>query len=87
MTTTMTTIDAKEKFTELLNHIIHSKERVILTRRGKEVVAIVSIEDLQFLENTQDKEDLRLAIDALKDAKSFGTTTLAKLKEEMGLIK
>jgi prevent-host-death family protein len=82
MTTTMTTIDAKEKFTDLINHVSHSKERVILTRRGKEVVAMVPLEDLLFLEATQDKHDLREASDALKEAKN-GSVTLEKLKEEL----
>jgi antitoxin Phd len=84
MTTTMTTLDAKEKFTELLNHVNHTKERVLLVRRGKEIAALVSIEDLQFLETTQDKHDLHEAIDALKEAKNTGTITLEQLKEEIG---
>jgi prevent-host-death family protein len=84
MTTTMTTIDAKEKFTDLINHVSHSKERVILTRRGKEVVAMVSLEDLQFLEATQDKHDLTEASDAFKETKSVGSITLEQLKDDLG---
>ena len=84
MTTTMRTIDAKEKFTELLNHIIETKERVILTRRGAGIVAIVPLEDLQFLETTQDKHDLQEAIDALQEAKANGIISLSQLKEEVG---
>ena len=84
MTTTMTTIDAKENFTDLLNHVSHTKERVILVRRGKDVAAVVPLEDLQFLESTQDKHDLQEAIDALKEAKNSGTITLEQLKEEVG---
>jgi len=84
MTTAMTTIDAKEKFVELINHIIHTKERVVLTRRGKEVAAIVSLEDLQLLEAIRDKSDLHEAIDAFKEAKNVGTITLEKLKAEIG---
>lgn len=84
MTTTMRTIDAKEKLTELLNHILETKERVILTRRGSGIAAIVSLEDLQFLEATQDKHDLQEAIDALQEAKTSGSITLAQLKEEVG---
>lgn len=84
MTTTMTTADAKEKFTELLNHVALQKQRVVLTRRGKEVAALVPIEDLQLLTNTQDKHDLREAMDALKESKTEGTITLEELKEELG---
>jgi prevent-host-death family protein len=84
MTTTMTTVDAKEKFTDLLNHVAHTKERVIIVRRGKEIAALVPLEDLRFLETTQNKEDLREAIDALKEVKNIGSITLEKLKEEIG---
>jgi prevent-host-death family protein len=84
MTTTMSTIDAKEKFTDLVNHVAHSKERVILVRRGKELVALVPLEDLQLLEAAQDKHDLREAIDALKEAKNIGSVTLDQLKEDLG---
>lgn len=82
MTTTMTTADAKEKLTDLINHVVHTKERIILTRRGKEVVALVSLEDLQFLESTQDKHDVRDAVDALRDKN--GSVTLEQLKEDIG---
>jgi prevent-host-death family protein len=84
MTTAMTTVDAKEKFAELINHIIHTKERIVLTRRGKEVAAIIPLEDLQLLETKRDKEDLNEAIDAFKEAKVSGTITLEKLKEAVG---
>jgi prevent-host-death family protein len=84
MTTTMTTVDAKENFTDLINHVSHSKERVILTRRGKDLVAIIPLEDLQFLDNTQDQHDLREAIDALKEAKNGGSITLEQLKDDLG---
>jgi antitoxin Phd len=85
MTTTMNTQDAKEKFTELLNHVSHTKERVILARRGKELAALVSMEDLQFLDSTQDKNDLNEAIDTLKESKQGNTVTLENLKEEIGI--
>ncbi|MDR3491344.1 MAG: type II toxin-antitoxin system Phd/YefM family antitoxin [Gammaproteobacteria bacterium] len=85
MTTEMTTIDAKEKFADLITHVSHSKERIALTRRGKEVAAIVPIEDLHFLETIQDKSDLQAAIASLKEARSNGLITLEQLKEETGV--
>jgi prevent-host-death family protein len=83
-TTTMTAADAKEKFTELLNHVAIHKQRVIVTRRGKDVAALIPIEDLQFLTTIQDKNDLREAMDSLKEAKTTGSITLEKLKEDIG---
>ncbi len=84
MTTIMNTADAKENFADLVNHVAHSKERVILTRRGKEIAAIIPLEDLQLLQESQDKHDLKEAIDALKEARSVGTVTIEQLKEEIG---
>lgn len=86
MTTSfINTIEAKEQFTDLINRVAHNKERIVLTRRGKEVAAIVSLEDLKLILSTQDKHDLQEAIDALKEARHDGTISLEKLKEETGL--
>lgn len=83
-TTPINTIDAKEQFAELINRVAHNKERILLTRRGKEIAAIIPVEDLELLLESQDKHDLREAIDALKEARSVGTVTLEKLKEDLG---
>ena len=80
----MSTLDAKEQFAELINRVVHHKERVVLTRRGKEIAVIIPFEDLKFLQAAQDKEDLGEAIDALTEARAQGTLTLDQIKEEMG---
>jgi prevent-host-death family protein len=82
--TILNTLEAKEQFADLINRVAHSKERVILTRRGKEIAAIVPIEDLLLLQESQDSQDLREAIDALKEARQVGAITLQKLKEDVG---
>jgi prevent-host-death family protein len=79
------TVDAKEQFTDLITRVSHNKERVIITRRGKEIAAIIPMEDLKLLLESEDRHDLREAIDALKEARSGGTITLEQLKEEVGL--
>lgn len=84
MTTSINTIEAKENFADLINQVTHSKERIILTRRGKEIAAIIPIEDLQQLMATQDKRDLQDATLSLKEARLTGTTSLEELKEETG---
>lgn len=81
--TTMNTIEAKEQFSELLNRVSNSKERIVLTRRGKEIAVIIPIEDLKALQQSQDKHDLHSAIDALKEARSAGTISLDRLKIEV----
>jgi prevent-host-death family protein len=82
--TILNTLEAKEQFPDLINRVAHSKERIILTRRGKEIAAIIPIEDLTLLQESQDNQDLRDAIEALKEARQVGTITLEKLKEDAG---
>ncbi len=84
MPTVVSTIEAAEKFTDLVNRVAHNKERVILTRRGKEIAAIVPLDDLRLLMESQNKRDLQEAIDALKEARHSATTSLEQLKEEIG---
>ena len=82
-TTSINTIDAKEEFSELINRVSHNKEKIILTRRGKEIAVIIPIEDLAILQTIQNKTDLQEAAEALKEARNSGTTTLDQLKEEI----
>lgn len=82
MTTTyVSTIEAKEGFSELINRVFHQNERIVLTRRGKEIVAIVPFEDFQQLQISQSKNDLNEAVEALKEARNHGTTTLEDFKK------
>ncbi|MEO8402010.1 MAG: type II toxin-antitoxin system Phd/YefM family antitoxin [Gammaproteobacteria bacterium] len=83
-TSVLSTVEAKEQFTDLINRVAHSKERIVLTRRGKEIAAIIPMEDLNLILESQDKHDLREAIDALKEARSEGTITLDQLKDDVG---
>jgi len=55
---------AKGAFRDTINRAAYGKERIILTRRGKPLAAIVPLEDLQLLdelENAADAEDVRVA--------------------------
>jgi len=55
---------AKETFGDTLSRVGYGKERIILTRRGKPLAAIVPLEDLELLnalENTADAEEVQAA--------------------------
>ena len=54
---TMTTVEARDHFSELLNRTAYGKERIILTRRGQHLVAVVPLEDLQLLEQLKNCTD------------------------------
>jgi len=53
----MACAEAKESFDDLVARATKDKERVILTRRGKRVAALVPIDDLDFLEAIEDRLD------------------------------
>lgn len=76
--------DAKEEFAELISRVLHNKERIIITRRGKEVAAIVPLDDLHVLQASQDKHDLKEAVEALQEARQQAPITLDALKHELG---
>ena len=81
----VSTVDARAQFSEIINRAAFGKERVTLTRRGKEIVAVVPIEDMKLLEALEDKIDLEEARAALAEAKKKGTVPWEKVKTELGI--
>jgi len=59
--------------------------RMILTQRGKPVGAIVPLEDLSLLEQTEDLRDAATYRAALKKAQREKTVDWETLKRELGL--
>lgn len=53
--TTISAEKARNSFSELVSHTAYSKDRVVITRNGKKMVAIVPIEDLRILELLADR--------------------------------
>lgn len=79
------TVDARAQFSEIINRAAFGKERMILTRRGKELVAVVPIEDVKLLEALEDRIDLEEARASLSEVKKKGTVSWEKMKKELGL--
>ena len=80
--TRVTTVNARQQFSDIVNRSAYGKERIVLTRRGKEVVALVPIEDLHLLEELEDRLDIEAARKALKEP---GSVAWGKVKKDMGL--
>ena len=64
---TITTADARKNFADIVNSVAYGKEPVILTRRGQEIAALVSIEELQLLQKIEDHIDIEDAKKALDE--------------------
>jgi prevent-host-death family protein len=62
-------------------------ERLIVQRRGKDVAALVSIEDLELLEEYEDRLDALLAREAIFEMKRAGAKPIpwSQVKREAGL--
>lgn len=83
----VSTANLRAHCTDTVNRAAYGHERVILSRRGKPVAAVVPIEDLERLEAMEDAEDNRAADEmerALKSGKEK-TIPLSKLKGDLGL--
>ena len=83
--TTLSTVKARENFSDLVNRSAYGKERVVLTRRGKGVAAVVPIEDLNLLEAIEDRLDLEDIEKALADPENRRAILWDKVKRDLGL--
>ncbi|SMN16024.1 RelB/StbD replicon stabilization protein (antitoxin to RelE/StbE) [uncultured Candidatus Thioglobus sp.] len=72
---TISTADARKYFAEIINQVSYGQEQVLLTRRGKEVAAIVSVEELRLLQRIENKMDI---IDAQKSLEESGDNISAE---------
>ncbi|MBA3308231.1 MAG: type II toxin-antitoxin system Phd/YefM family antitoxin [Chloroflexi bacterium] len=59
--------DARDDFAELVNRVAYGKDRVIISRRGRKLAAIVPVSDVALLELLDDELDLMAARAALAD--------------------
>jgi prevent-host-death family protein len=76
--------EARRDLSDILNKVVYSGERVVITRHGKDIAAIVSFKDLEALEKIEDMIDVTEAEKRLsegrKDAIPYET-----IRKEMGL--
>lgn len=87
--TTVTTKEARDQLSDLVNRAAYGKERIVLTRRGKGVAALIPLDDLvaleQMLRRIEDESDLEAARKALDESRRKGTIPWEQVKEELGL--
>lgn len=60
-------------------------ERVCLSRNGKDVAAVVSMDDLDLLRKLEDRVDLAEARRALADTRRRGAVPWKTIKKDLGL--
>ena len=84
---TMTVVQARSNFGELLTRAAYSNERTLVTRNGKPLAAIVSARDLKILlQAIEDAEDIRDARKAMKEVEETGVTySIEEVAREFGM--
>lgn len=77
--------EARGEFSDLINRAAFGGERVLLTRHGKSVAAIVPVDDLELLEALEDRADLEAVRAALADPGNAEPIAWDELKASLGL--
>jgi len=75
---------ARDDFSATLDKVRVEHERIVVQRNGRDVAALVSIDDLELLERLEDEADIRAAHEALKDSERF---SWEQVKAELGIGK
>ncbi len=79
---TMPASEARERFSDLMTSVGIKGERLVLQRHGKNLVAMIPVEDLELLEALEDHMDVSAAKAALKER---GSIPWAKVKAKLGI--
>jgi prevent-host-death family protein len=72
----------RDDLANVVNRVVFGAERIVLERRGKDVAAIVSMEDLTILDELENRIDLDAARKALRE---HGSIPWEKVKADLGI--
>jgi len=86
---TVSAEEARNQLADILNKAAYGHERTVVTRRGKRIAAIISVEDLDLLEaiidELEDRADAQYCREALKDLDLSKCVPWEEIKGELGL--
>jgi prevent-host-death family protein len=84
-TESMSIDELRGQLDAVIDRVVHDWERVVLTRRGEQLVAIIPAEELRWIEAFEDRRDAELAAEASAEAQGQPTISLKELAKELGL--
>lgn len=65
--TSMPISAARDELSDIVNRVAYTKERICLTRHGKDVACVVCLEEARLLDLIEDRLDLGDALAALEE--------------------
>lgn len=80
----LATTHARDQFADLLNRVCYGRERIVLERRGKELAALVPLEDLRALEALERHLDGKKTLAAFAEGKATTFVDCGELHAEGG---
>jgi prevent-host-death family protein len=85
--TTISVSKMKDELSEVLNRAAYGHERVVIASRGRPKAAVISIEDLELLEELEDALAARQAVEDYEQGETISLEQLmAELEESNGGI-
>lgn len=76
---------ARIDFTHIIDDVAFRDDRYVVTRNGRKLVAIVSIEDLEILQELENKRDVEAAQKAEKYISEHGTDSWDEVEKLLGI--
>ena len=77
--------EARNNFSDTINRVQYGNERIKIQKYGKDVAAIVSLDDLQLLEELEDKLSKKAIKEAQAEQGDAPLDSLDDIKQELGL--
>ena len=83
--TAVSVADARSDLADLLNRVAYGKERLVITRHGRELAALVPIEDLQLVNRLRRFVARKDVARALAELDAGKAPSWEQIREELGL--
>ena len=81
--TTLTVTEARHHWSALVNRVAFKGDRIVLSRNGKDIAALVSAEDIAMLKALEDRIDIQEAERRLADGQPL--RDYEDVRKELGL--
>jgi len=77
--------EARNALPDMANRVAYGGERIVMQRRGRDVAALVSMEDLRLLEALENRADLAAIAAALAEQGDEPAESWEAAKADLGL--